>query len=134
MSAIADRLREARLQLRLSQEAMAKAGGVHRNTQANYEDGSRVPDAAYLARVSEAGADVRWIVTGEKSAPPYDVAELARALIEMSLSPEHVPEGTNLPVEELRRDAELLQEVHALAPDDWAFVRHLVRRLASAAA
>lgn len=49
----------------LNQTAMAELGGVKRNTQSIYETGERAPDAVYLARIAEHGANVAWIVTGE---------------------------------------------------------------------
>lgn len=38
-------------------------------TQVAYEADSTKPDAAYLARVSEAGIDVHWLLTGRRVAP-----------------------------------------------------------------
>lgn len=36
-------------------------------SQRNYEKGDRQPDASYLAAVSAAGADVLYILTGQRS-------------------------------------------------------------------
>lgn len=66
------RLREERERLRLNQTAFAATGGVTKKTQMLYESGERAPDARYLAAVHEIGADVRYIVTGLRDAPPAD--------------------------------------------------------------
>ncbi|MGB9669934.1 MAG: helix-turn-helix domain-containing protein [Halothiobacillaceae bacterium] len=64
MSSIGERLRAERDRLGLNQEAFGALGGVNRNSQANYEKGSRTPDADYLASISESGVDVLFVVTG----------------------------------------------------------------------
>ena len=38
------------------------------NAQENYEKGERFPDAAYLAAVAAHGANVLYVVTGERKA------------------------------------------------------------------
>lgn len=60
------RLREERKRLAFSQEQMAAAGGVQRNTQSLYERGERKPDIEYLAGIAKAGADILFIITGER--------------------------------------------------------------------
>lgn len=65
--AIGERLREERERLKLSQPSFGEAGGVMRGAQIKYEGGSRVPDAEYLKRVAAIGADVLYIITGERS-------------------------------------------------------------------
>lgn len=67
---IAERLREERIRLGLSQADFAEAGGAHRKSQGNYESGERSPDADYLAAIAAVGADVQYIVTGEREGPP----------------------------------------------------------------
>lgn len=39
-------------------------------SQRNYEKDERFPDAAYLAAIAAAGADVRYIITGDRDGPP----------------------------------------------------------------
>lgn len=68
MTTIGGRLREERERLGVNQTDFASHGGVGRKSQFNYEDGGRMPDAAYLAAIAELGADVLYIVTGERSA------------------------------------------------------------------
>lgn len=66
---IGERLKEERERLVLSQTDFAALGGAGRKTQFNYETGERVPDAAYLAAIAAAGADVLYILTGQRGAP-----------------------------------------------------------------
>jgi transcriptional regulator with XRE-family HTH domain len=61
------RLREERERLGINQTDFAALGGSGRKTQFNYEAGERVPDAAYLAAIAAAGADVLYILTGQHS-------------------------------------------------------------------
>lgn len=64
---IGERLREERERLGLNQTELGARGGVSRKTQFNYESGERLPDAAYLAKVMDAGVDVLYVVTGNRS-------------------------------------------------------------------
>ena len=64
-----DRLREERERLALSQQALAEKCGVTARSQRNYESGERNPDSAYLAAIAAAGADVLYILTGERDGP-----------------------------------------------------------------
>lgn len=66
---ISDRIREAREGLGLSQQVMADRCGIAARSQRNYESGERLPDAAYLAAAAAAGADILYIVTGQRSQP-----------------------------------------------------------------
>lgn len=65
---IGERLREERERLGFSQASFAEITGAHRKSQGNYELGERMPDAAYLAAIAAAGADVLYILTGSRSA------------------------------------------------------------------
>ncbi|UOF14485.1 helix-turn-helix domain-containing protein [Lysobacter capsici] len=58
-----------RLRLGLNQSELAQIGGVSKATQVAYEADSTRPDATYLARVSEVGVDVHWLLTGRRAAP-----------------------------------------------------------------
>lgn len=69
MSSIGERLFVERERLGLSQPAMADAGRVTMRSQRNYEKGERFPDAAYLSAIADTGADIRYIVTGERDGP-----------------------------------------------------------------
>lgn len=63
---IGSRLRLERERLGLTQDELAKAGGVGRQSQFRFESGQRSPDADYLAAVAKVGADVLFIVTGKR--------------------------------------------------------------------
>ncbi|WP_296250342.1 helix-turn-helix domain-containing protein [Pseudomonas sp. UBA4194] len=63
---LGERLREERERLSLNQNEMADAGGVKRNSQGNYERGRQNPDTAYLLAIAAAGADVNYILFGQR--------------------------------------------------------------------
>ena len=58
------------------QPEFADIAGVGKQSQINYESGKRQPDAAYLAAISAAGADVGYILTGERTFQPPDTSML----------------------------------------------------------
>jgi transcriptional regulator with XRE-family HTH domain len=51
MTTSAERLKEERLRVGMSQEQLAQAVGMSKGTQTHYETGKRMPDLAYLAAV-----------------------------------------------------------------------------------
>jgi len=76
---IGSRIKEERKRLGMDQIAFGNLGGVQAVAQSNYENDKRNPDAAYLAAVAAAGADVLYIVTGVRSVGPKDLeADLER--------------------------------------------------------
>lgn len=64
---IGARLREERERLGMTQEGFGQAGGVLKRALIRYEKGERMPDAAFLAAIAAAGADVLYILTGQRS-------------------------------------------------------------------
>ena len=62
----AQRLSEERRRLRLSQADMGRIGGVSRTSQSIYENGHKVPDLGYLMRLRDAGADLVFLLSGER--------------------------------------------------------------------
>ena len=88
MPEICDRLREEREALGLSQQALAERCGITARSQRNYESGERLPDAGYLAAIAAAGADVLYILTGQRAGgasappPPRAVSEGDRILLD----------------------------------------------------
>jgi transcriptional regulator with XRE-family HTH domain len=60
------RLQEERQRLGLNQDEFGEFGGVKRRAQINYESGDRCPDGHYYEGISAAGADVRYIITGQR--------------------------------------------------------------------
>ena len=80
VTTIGARLREERNRLALSQEAFGAIPGVTKQAQIKYEKGERHPDTLYLAAIAAAGADVLYILTGQRaggapSVPALDTAE-----------------------------------------------------------
>lgn len=67
MVIIGNRLREERTRLALTQDQFAEKAGVTKRSLVNYEKGERSPDAAFLAAIADAGADVLYILTGMRS-------------------------------------------------------------------
>ncbi|MFZ6732483.1 helix-turn-helix domain-containing protein [Undibacterium sp. Ji42W] len=63
MSNFNERLRAERKRLGLNQEKFASLGGVTKDTQLNYENGSRKPDSEYLELLARAGVDVTYLLT-----------------------------------------------------------------------
>ena len=78
MNDFSERLRTERKRLGLNQEKFAVLGGVKKDTQLNYENGSRKPDSDYLGAIAAAGVDVLYLLTGEfaSSVLPEDEKEL----------------------------------------------------------
>ena len=66
---IGTRLKEERERLGYNQTDFAEIGGVGRKSQFNYEDDERKADTAYLAAIAAIGADIRYIVTGQREGP-----------------------------------------------------------------
>ncbi|GFM80040.1 transcriptional regulator [Pseudomonas cichorii] len=75
MPGIGPRLKRERIRLKLSQSTLGAIGGVETNAQSNYENGIRSPRADYLARISDAGIDVTYVVTGFSLERPLPTLE-----------------------------------------------------------
>jgi transcriptional regulator with XRE-family HTH domain len=67
---IGERLKEERKRLGLSQEAFAEKAGATRRPYIDWEAGKTSPTAVQLAALAAAGADVRYVLTGERDGPP----------------------------------------------------------------
>lgn len=59
-----ERLKAERVRLDLTQPQLAERAGVSKASQNAYESGQTSPDAAYLARVMEAGVDLQFLFAG----------------------------------------------------------------------
>lgn len=72
---IGARLREERKRIGLSQSDVAEiaadqgAAGTTRQSQSLYEKDKRIPDAAYLAAIEQAGFNINYVVTGSREYP-----------------------------------------------------------------
>lgn len=64
---IADRLREERARLELTQAALADLAGITKKTQINWEHGVSSPNAEALLAYQSAGVDVWYVLTGHRS-------------------------------------------------------------------
>lgn len=60
------RLKSERERLKLTQEALAEAGGVKKLSQSKYENGERSPNSEYLERLASTGVDVAYLLTGQR--------------------------------------------------------------------
>ncbi len=70
---IAERLKEERKRLKLSQPDFGALGGAGKTTVIAWERGAATPNAAFLENAAAAGADVRYIVTGDREGRPAEV-------------------------------------------------------------
>ncbi|MBF0372365.1 MAG: helix-turn-helix domain-containing protein [Alphaproteobacteria bacterium] len=121
---VAERLRQARKHLGLSQAEMAARMGVVVRPYQSYEAGKRLPLAEGLAALAEAGIDVTWLLIGDgqvcREAPPVptpslDVALLCEAvrLVEDWLT----ANGRTMAAE---RKAEVVSTIYDMTADDAA--------------
>lgn len=64
----------------MNQTAFAALGGVTKETQLKYENGSRRPDSAYLEAIAARGVDVLYVITGQHDTSNLtaDEADLVR--------------------------------------------------------
>lgn len=70
LNTFSERLKEERKRLGFNQTEFAAFAGVQKGAQVNYEAGERNPDAGYLAAIALKGADVLWIITGQREYTP----------------------------------------------------------------
>ena len=83
-STIGDRLREERERLGFSQTDFARLAASSKHSQIGWEKNTAAPNARYLASIADAGADVLYVVTGERktAAPGAFNAELLRQVVD----------------------------------------------------
>jgi len=65
--AVGIRLRVERCKLGWSQAKFGGIGGVTKGAQTNYERGLRSPDGDYFVAIHAAGADILFILTGQRA-------------------------------------------------------------------
>ena len=70
MDNIGTRLRGERERLGRTQDDFAAIAGIGKRALIHYEKGERSPDANLLAAIAAAGADVLYILTGQRQPPP----------------------------------------------------------------
>lgn len=97
MVSIGARLREERETLQLSQEAFGAIAGVTKKSQINYEKNERSPDSNYLAAIAAAGADVLYVLTGQRVVGPTSEQKISKGdrilLDNFHAAPEQVQAG-----------------------------------------
>lgn len=74
-------LTEERNRLNLKAKDVAEFVGVAIPTQSNYENGKRSPDAEYLAKLTELGFDINYVLTGKRDSLSLTTQE--KMLIEL---------------------------------------------------
>lgn len=74
-------LTEERNRLDLKAKDVAEFVGVAIPTQSNYENGKRSPDAEYLAKLTELGFDINYVLTGKRES--LSLATQEKMLIEL---------------------------------------------------
>ncbi|MBO9538745.1 helix-turn-helix transcriptional regulator [Herbaspirillum sp.] len=80
-----ERLKQERERLGLTQPQMAEMLGVGKTTIIRWEQGASAPDAIQLQTFSNEGADVLYILTGQRSrpiAPTVDLEPELKTLID----------------------------------------------------
>lgn len=70
---LADRIKSERERLALTQPRVADLTGVGKTTVINWEKGVSSPTAVQLAALAAAGADVLFVVTGQRSQAAAEV-------------------------------------------------------------
>lgn len=70
---IGDRIKEERERLGLSQPKFGELAGAAKRTVIDWEKGVSGPTAFQLAAIASAGADVLYIVTGDRDGPAPEV-------------------------------------------------------------
>jgi transcriptional regulator with XRE-family HTH domain len=114
---IGERLALERARLGYNQTDFAGIGGVAINTQVRYEKDTSEPTTGYLLNIMEKGADVMFILTGNRSL----IASDGRAVYESNRKDGFQTSGQMLAAE---------IAVLELAADDADAVLHIARKLA----
>lgn len=65
--ATGERLREERKKLKMTQAAFSQLGGIGVSALKMYEGNEREPGSRFLAEIANAGADVQYVITGQRA-------------------------------------------------------------------
>lgn len=79
---IGDRLKEERVRLGLSQSDFAGLAQTTKKSQIEYEKGAVYPNAGYLAAVASGGADVQYVITGERQGQGIGESAVFQAVLD----------------------------------------------------
>lgn len=66
MNTVGERLKGERIRLGYSVRKFADAAGIATSTQTRYESNENVPGSDYYNRIADLGAEVIWIMRGER--------------------------------------------------------------------
>lgn len=72
---LADRLREERKRLGMSQKEIAQKVSVNRETWSRYETSKMLPSTNVLLKAVDFGLDAHYVLTGQKADPLYSMAD-----------------------------------------------------------
>lgn len=91
-----ERLKNERRRLGMSQRAFAALAGQSNQSVLRYETGERAPDLKFLIAIQKAGADINYILTGQRQqdkTTEIDRARLTAAIevIEEGLGDKQLP-------------------------------------------
>lgn len=75
------RLKEERERLEMTQDAFAKACGVGRTAQFNYEREERRPTAKYLSAIDKIGGDANYVMTGIRKSEDWIYASAYKGIL-----------------------------------------------------
>jgi len=78
---IGERLREERERMGMSQPKFAALAGTTKQTLFSWESGRTAPDGFQFAALDAAGADVRYIITGDRDGPAPEVLSADERLL-----------------------------------------------------
>jgi transcriptional regulator with XRE-family HTH domain len=90
---LGERLRRERERLGLTQPAFAEAAGAAKRTLIDWEKGVSSPTAVQLGALAAIGADVLYIVTGQRSQAVPPTAGLSRRAAALLDNFEHTDEA-----------------------------------------
>lgn len=79
---IAERLKEERLRLGLTQEVLAESASIKRRTLQDWERGLSSPPAVQLAALSAAGMDVQYVLTGRRQSSGIGESAVYQAVLD----------------------------------------------------
>ncbi len=140
MSTPSQRLREERKRLGYNQTDFGALGGVRKQAQIKYEAGLRRPDASYLLGIAKAGADVRYIITGDRRdlcEALNDIQTAADAAALIGGTHDQVAESQGQIYNALRdahvgtvEERQLLDDYRRCDADDQAVIRKMAASLA----
>ena len=98
---IAERLKEIRGKVRLSQKAMAERLGIGHRTWQEIETGKNVPSGETLLKINELGFDPGWILTGSGSQASSTLVTASSGLVSVPLLDVRPSAGAGTLVEQL---------------------------------